>query len=237
MLSALKNMALHSVKWHISALKINACQKSALKNNARQESALKNNAHQNLRDHFGVSWRKHPFLLDFAVNFFTRVIFALKWSLLILKPSWQYKIKFWDSFGPLIVPFIVEISAHIPMTDHRCDNFLLMIWINNYTWHSLEVSWSGFILSGFPIWFCILDNLKYHSRQLIYGLVLIEESKITLQSHLGLTFAFWPWDLQVNSTLCPSCPDVTQASAAFQIPSRISLHSGNGMQDFLSQNV
>jgi hypothetical protein len=54
MLSALKSTALYGVKWNFSA--------------------LKNNARQNSCDHFGISWRKHPFPLDFAVNFFPRVL-------------------------------------------------------------------------------------------------------------------------------------------------------------------
>ncbi len=62
MLSALKSMALHGIKWHFSALTFDV----------RQKSALKNNARQNLRNHFGISWRKPPFPLDFDVNFFTR---------------------------------------------------------------------------------------------------------------------------------------------------------------------
>jgi hypothetical protein len=53
MLSALKSMALHGVKWHFSSLTFDA--------------------RQNSHNHFGVSGRKRPFPLDFTVNFFTRV--------------------------------------------------------------------------------------------------------------------------------------------------------------------
>ncbi len=63
MLSALKSMALHGIKWHFSAKTFGA----------HCFSALTFDTSQNSRDHFGVSWRKRPFLLDFAVNFFTRV--------------------------------------------------------------------------------------------------------------------------------------------------------------------
>ncbi len=62
--SALKSTALHGVKWHFSALTVVV----------HCFSALTFDASQNLLDHFGVSWRKRPFPLDFAVIFFIRVV-------------------------------------------------------------------------------------------------------------------------------------------------------------------
>ena len=72
MLSALKSMVLHRVKWHFSALTFDAHCFSALTVDARCFSALNFDERQNSLDHFAVSWRKRPFPLDFAVNFFTR---------------------------------------------------------------------------------------------------------------------------------------------------------------------
>jgi hypothetical protein len=59
MLSALKSMALHGVKWHFSALTFDA----------RCFLALTFDERENSRDHFSISWRKRPFPLDFAINF------------------------------------------------------------------------------------------------------------------------------------------------------------------------
>ncbi len=63
MLSVLKSTALHGIKWHFSALTVDSHCFSALIFDARQNSC----------DHFGISWQKRPFPLDFAVNFFNAV--------------------------------------------------------------------------------------------------------------------------------------------------------------------